>query len=131
MVRVLMDKRELIKLISDHMEDGFLENIIDMFKHDSSLYELTGTLLKDERMRVRIGVTALIEELKEDKPYDLQMAVPSLLPLLKDENPAIRGDAAHLIGIIGSNEWSESLAALINDPDPQVVSIVKEILDGQ
>ena len=55
---------DLVLLIADHMENGFLENIVDMFMHDSSLYKLTGSLIQDERVRVRIGITALMEELK-------------------------------------------------------------------
>ncbi len=35
----------LMNLIADHMESGFLENIIDMFRHDKSLYPLIGELI--------------------------------------------------------------------------------------
>ena len=59
------DAQSLIALIADHMESGFLENIIDMFRHDSGLYPLIGSLIQDERVRVRVGITALMEELKK------------------------------------------------------------------
>ncbi len=124
-----MDRDELKKMIADYMEKGFLENILDMFRHDRSLYAMTGDLLRDERLRVRIGVTALIEELSEERPEESRLAAPSLLPLLNDNNPTIRGDAAYLIGLIGGKDNLESLKPLLNDTDPQVVEIVKEILD--
>jgi len=55
-------------MIADYMEKGFLENIIDMFKHDKGLYPLIGELMTDERMRVRLGISALVETLaKEDR----------------------------------------------------------------
>ena len=54
------------KMIADYMEGGYLDNIIDMFKHDKSLYEYIGDLMTDERMRVRIGATALMEELRKE-----------------------------------------------------------------
>jgi hypothetical protein len=124
-----VDRDELKKMIADYMEKGFLENILDMFRHDRSLYAMTGDLLRDERLRVRIGVTALIEELSEERPEESRLAAPSLLPLLNDNNPTIRGDAAYLIGLIGGKDNLESLKPLLNDTDPQVVEIVKEILD--
>jgi hypothetical protein len=30
-------------MIADYMEKGFLDNIIDMFKHDKSLMNMSGT----------------------------------------------------------------------------------------
>ena len=50
---------DMKKMIADYMENGLLDNIIDMFKRDDSLYAYVGDLLTDERMRVRIGITAL------------------------------------------------------------------------
>jgi len=56
---------DLKKMLADYMENGLLENIIDMFKHDISLYEYVSDLMTDERMRVRIGTIALLETLKK------------------------------------------------------------------
>jgi len=120
--------RELLHMIADYMNKGFLENIIDMFKYDTSLYRFVGDLIKDERIRVRIGTTALIEELKEIRPEEVALAIPSLLPLLEDNNPTVRGDAAYLIGIIGESESLERLRPLLDDPSPQVAEVVREIL---
>jgi len=39
-------------MIADFMQKGFLENMIDMFKHDTSLYSITGDLLRDERRKL-------------------------------------------------------------------------------
>ena len=73
------------------MEDGFLDNIIDMFKHDKSLYSLLGDMLKDERSRVRIGTIALIETLCTEDRANLLSAIPNITQLLNDDNPTIRG----------------------------------------
>ncbi len=125
-----MDKarEELRQMIADYMEKGFLENIIDMFKYDTSLYSMVGDLLKDERIRVRIGITALIEELANERPEDVKLAIPSLMELIKDENPTVRGDAAYLISIIGDEEDIEKLKPLLNDPNPQIAEIMRDIL---
>src|SRR4030043_84731 len=74
-------------MISDYMEKGFLDNIIDMFKHDKSLYEYVGDLLSDERMRVRLGISALIETLKAEDSENIPNAISYLLPLLTTTAP--------------------------------------------
>ena len=84
--------QSLILLIADHMENGFLENIIDMFRHDRGLYLLIGELIQDERVRVRVGITALMEELKKTDAENVSLSVPSLLPLLSHAEPVVRGD---------------------------------------
>lgn len=125
-----MSREELKKMIADYMNKGYLENIIDMFKYDTSLYRFIGDMITDERIRVRIGTTALIEELKETRPEEVALALPSLLPLLEDDNPTVRGDAAYLIGLIGEPEGLERLKPLLEDPSPQVVEVVRDTLNG-
>lgn len=123
------DPSILKKLIADHMEDGYLENIIDMFKHDSSLYEYVGELMTDKRLRVRIGVSALIETLREEDPENVSKAIPSLLPLLKEHDPIRRGDAAHILGMIGNKDAIPFLKEIENDEDENVRTIVKEAIE--
>ena len=120
---------EMKKMIADYMENGFLDNIIDMFKHDQSLYEYIGDLVTDERMRVRIGIIALIETLKKDDSENIPKAIPYILPLLKDKNPVIRGDTAYLLDLIGDKGAIPFLEELINDEDSNVRIIVKEAIE--
>jgi len=115
-------------MIADYMEKGFLSNIIAMFKADTSLYNLIGELISDERLMVRVGITALMEELRMIRPEEARLAVPSLLPVLNNENPTIRGDAAYLTGLVGDDKDREALKPLLDDPNPQVVEIVEDIL---
>jgi HEAT repeat protein len=120
---------ELKKMIADYMENGFLENIIDMFKHDKDLYELIGNLLIDERIMVRIGTVALVETLKEEDPENISRAIPYVLPVLKNENPVYRGDAAYVLGIIGNPDAIPFLGEMADDEDFDVKQIVKEAID--
>lgn len=92
---------ELKSMISDYMQKGFLENIIDLFKHDKSLYPLIIDMIKDNRIRVRIGAFALVEELLKQSSEDLRELTPLIMPLLNDPNPTIRGDAEYLLEILG------------------------------
>jgi len=120
---------DLKKMIADYMEGGFLDNIIDMFRHDKTLYTYVGEFLTDERMRVRIGITALLETLKTEDPENVRKATPYILPLLQNQNPVIRGDAAYLIGLIGNRKDIPALQTLIEDENDNVRSIVNEAID--
>ena len=119
----------MLKLIADHMENGFLDNIIDMFKHDKSLYPLIGELLADERSRVRIGVVALVETLQEDNKEHIIDTIPHIAKLLKDSNPTIRGDAAYLLGIIGHRNALTYLNDAVFDHNELVRDTVLEAID--
>jgi HEAT repeat protein len=116
-------------MIADYMEKGFLENIIDMFKHDVTLYAYIADLLKDERIVVRIGILALIETLKTEDPENISKGMPSVIPLLKDQNPVVKGDAAYLLGIIGHVDAIPFLEEIIKDEDANVRIIAKEAIE--
>jgi hypothetical protein len=120
---------DLKKMLADYMENGLLENIIDMFKYDNSLYDYIGGLLNDERMRVRIGTAALLETLEKEDPENAKRAVPFILPLLKDQNPVVRGDAAYLLGVIGGKSVIPFLEGVIDDNDNNVRTIARESID--
>jgi len=126
---VKKDSADLKTMLADYMENGLLDNIIDMFKHDQSLYAYIGDLIADERIRVRIGATALVESLRKEDPENVAKAIPHLLPLLKAEAPVIRGDAAYLLGVIGNRDVVPFLNEIINDADTNVRMIVEEAIE--
>ena len=117
---------DLLQMIADYMENGFLENIIDMYVHDTSLYLLIGELIQDERVRVRLGVTALMEELKKIAPDHVTLAQGHLMPLLDHADAVVRGDAANLIGIIGDRASLPRLKTLLEDENSSVRIIARE-----
>ncbi len=120
---------DLQAMISDYMENGFLDNIIDMFRHDSSLYSLVGVLIRDERVRVRIGTTAMMEELSRTDGAAVSAALPDILPLLEHENPVVRGDAANLLGIIGDKSAVPFLEKLLDDKNQNVRTLAGEAIE--
>lgn len=124
-----VDPTDMKIMIADYMEKGYLENIIDMFKHDECMYAYVGDLIKDERLIVRIGVSALIDTLKEEDSEHISKAIPSILPLLKDANPVVRSDAAYFLGMIGHREVLSLLRETANDQDENVRVIVKEAIE--
>ncbi|GMT47256.1 MAG: hypothetical protein IEMM0007_0822 [bacterium] len=50
------------------------------------------------------GLPHSFEELQKERPLEARLALTSLLPLLRDNNPAVRGDAAYLIATVGGRE---------------------------
>lgn len=125
-----MSNGDLKKMIADYMENGFLENIIDMFSHDSSLYSLISPLLQDERVRVRIGITALVEELARRDAEHVAEAVPGLIGILEHTEPFVRGDAANLLGFIGDSAALPFLRkAVEHDADPNVRLLAAEAIN--
>jgi ABC-type cobalamin transport system ATPase subunit len=70
-----MQDTEMKNMLIEYMEKGFLENIIAMFRQDDSLYRFIADMLGDENLRVRLGATALVEELAHDHAKELRTAV--------------------------------------------------------
>jgi HEAT repeat protein len=120
---------DMRRMIADYMEKGYLENIIDMFKHDENMYAYVGDLIKDERLIVRIGVSALLDTLKEEDAKHISKAIPYILPLLKDANPVVRSDAVYFLGMIGGRDVLSFLIETANDRDENVRVIAKEAIE--
>ncbi len=99
-----------------------------MFRHDSSLYRFVGELIQDERVRVRIGITAMMEELRSLDSCNLPAAVPVLLPLLDHDKAVVRGDVANILGLIGDKSLLPALENMLDDEDPDVRIIAGEAI---
>ena len=123
------DTASMLKMIADYMENGFLDNIVDMFKRDKSLYLLIGNLIGDERSRVRIGTVALVETLKAEDGNNLTSAITGIAEFLKTPNATIRGDAAYLLGIIGHRDALPFLKDNTNDDNELVRETVEEAIE--
>ncbi len=120
---------EMVRVIADFLEQGLVGNIVAMFKADTGYYRLIGRVLQDERFAVRLGVAVLFEELIEQRPAEVTLALPALTPLLHDGTPAyVRGEAVNLLGMIGSKKALALIEPLAHDKDPQVAEIVKDFL---
>ena len=128
----MVDKQEIddtLKMIADYMDGGFLDNIIDMFKHDKNYFPYIGTLLGDERMAVRIGATALVETFKDMDPGNVLKSIPGVVKLLKDPSSVIRGDAAYMLCIIGHKDALPFLEEALNDENDLVRETVEEAIE--
>jgi hypothetical protein len=123
-----MNDIEMRAMLIEYMGNGFLENIIAMFKQDSSLYRFIPDLLGNENLRVRLGATALVEELVVEHRKELSAAVPGTIGLLTQESPTIRGDAASVLGIIKDASSIDALRICLHDNHPGVREIARDAL---
>lgn len=121
---------DLLAVIADFLALGHVDNIVAMVRQEPRYLAWSGRLLEDERYAVRIGVSVLFEYLIELSPEHLALALPGLLERLDHPTEWVRGEAATVLGIIGSEEALTALPPLLNDPSPQVVEIVQDILDA-
>jgi HEAT repeat protein len=119
---------EMRAMLIEYMSKGFLENIIALMKQDPSTVRFIPDLLGDDAIMVRLGATALVEELAKEHRQTLAVAVPGLLLLLGDENPTIRGDTANVLGIIGDRSARDALRGLQKDANPAVREIAEDAL---
>ena len=120
---------ELRTVIADFLEMGHVDNIIALFKQEPRYHAWSGTLLTDQRFAVRLGLAVLYEHLVIECPEQIHLAVPSLAKALQNDNEWVRGEAVNLLGIIGSDQAISLVQSMTDDPSPQVVEIVTDILD--
>jgi hypothetical protein len=107
--------------VADFLGRGLLDVLVDLFKADPSLHGLLGELLASPEIGVRLGASALVEELAVADPARRPLAAAALSPLLGEADPVRRGDAAYLLGFVGGQAELaplEKLAAA--DPNADV-----------
>lgn len=116
------------QVIADFLALGHVDNILAMVRQEPRYLAWTGLLLEDERFAVRLGVSVLFEHLLQCCPHHAVLAVPGLLARLRHPLAWVRGEAASVLGMIGTPEALAALPALLNDTSPQVVEVVQDIL---
>ncbi len=122
---------ELKKVIADFLEMGHVENIYEMFKREPLYYGWVGEILNDERFNVRLGISVLFEELRDNFPRDMALAIPSLEYEMKNGPPFVRGEAVSVLGIIGTEQALDVVKNALQDSSPQVVEVAKDVLEEQ
>lgn len=107
--------------VVEFLGQGMLDVLVDLFKSDPALYGLLGELLASPEMGVRLGASALVEELAVIDPARRPLAAAALAPLLGGDDPVRRGDAAYLLGFVGAAAEATTLESLAeNDPNADV-----------
>jgi len=121
---------ELLGVIKDFLEMGYVENIAAMFHQEPRYLEWTGAVLDDERFNVRLGVSVLFEELLQRGCPNLARATGSLKALLSSDQPLLRGEALSVLAIIDGPELKHIATHMCGDADPQVREIAADIIES-
>jgi HEAT repeat protein len=123
-----MNDDQMRDMLIDYMGKGFLDNIIALCRQDFSVLRFLPDLLKAENIRVRLGATALVEELVSSHRSEFSAAVPGLVELLTHENPTIRGDVISVLSMIGDECAIDALRECLKDDHPGVREIAGDAL---
>ena len=112
------------------MEKGFLENILDMFGHDPTLWGAVPEMITDERSRVRIGTISIAETFYSEHLDEIIKTIPAIAEGLKHKEPTIRGDVVFLLSIVGQTGALEPLWEAFNaEEHPQIKDAIKEVIE--
>lgn len=122
---------EYAESLACYLESGALEHTTGLIRDTPELAPVIAEFVKHEKMRVRIGGAAIVEELAVEAPRAAARFIPHLLPLLTHENPVVRGDTASLLIMIGGDEYLPHIRPLLEDPNRQVREIIQEIIEEQ
>lgn len=120
--------KDLKDMLITYMGKGFLENIIDMFKNDPSLVRFIPDMIMVNNLKVRIGVIALVEEISKNSKKELEQIIPSIIELLKHDNPTLKGDVTYILSILKLPCTLPILRNLCLDNNPDVREIALEAL---
>lgn len=117
------------KVIFDYINSGYLENIITFFEHEPDQLFLIPKMLSDERLKLKLGAFAILEELKHKNQEALKTIVPSLIILLDSPDKNIRGDAVYALEIIGDASAKPALLEALNkEQDPQIRELIEDAI---
>ncbi|RMD68207.1 MAG: HEAT repeat domain-containing protein [Gammaproteobacteria bacterium] len=111
------------------LEEGRLEEALSRIRrHPEELKALLEMLQGHPPIAVRVGISALVEELAGTDA--LRALIPRLGELTRDPEPATRADAAHYLGLTGDPSAAPLLRALLKDEAEQVREIAREALEA-
>lgn len=110
------------------LERHRIDRVVGLLReHPMTLHELTGRLASLETpLVIRIGIGAVIEELAGSEILD--HALPELIAQLDSEQPQVRADACHYLGIAGRPGGLAAVRRMLDDPSPEVQEIAAESL---
>ena len=114
--------------IAELLNGQSLSKVQELFRKNPSYLDYSADFMADERMRVRLAATSILEDLSAVIPEQIAPVVFLLIPLLQHPNHLVRGDAANLIAILDGKNRKEILKAMEDDPDPQVREVIRDIL---
>jgi thiol-disulfide isomerase/thioredoxin len=115
--------------LDELLSTGKIDHAINLIQRNPDTINALLALFSDTetQLNTRIGISAIIENLAGSEL--LQGIVDRLGALSRHEDPRIRGDAAHYLGLTGSTRAMTYLEHLEDDADADVKTVARESLD--
>jgi len=115
--------------LDELLSTGRIERAIKLVQRNPSAIKALLVLFSDSgtQLNTRIGISAIIENLAGSEL--LQGIVDRLGELSRYDDPRIRGDAAHYLGLTGSTRAVTYLERLEDDADADVKAVARESLE--
>jgi thiol-disulfide isomerase/thioredoxin len=115
--------------LNELLSTGKIDQAIKRIKEIPAMIKALLALFADPQtqLNTRIGISAIMEHLAGSDL--LHGMVDNLGELSRRDEARIRGDAAHYLGLTGSNNAIGYLKRLIEDADPDVRAVAAESLD--
>lgn len=90
-------------------------------------------LWRKSTLTMRMGLLLAAQDALDEDPHALDGIVPGLIELLDpagEGDDAVRGDTTDLLGQIGHPDARESIEAMLDDANPEIVEIAEEALEN-
>jgi thioredoxin-like negative regulator of GroEL len=115
--------------LDELLSTGKIERAIKLIQRNPEAIKALLVLFSETetQLNTRIGISAIIENLSGSEL--LQGIVDRLGELSGHDDPRIRGDAAHYLGLTGSARAMPYLERLEDDADADVRAVARESLD--
>lgn len=132
LVQRLLDRgtdRHGVQILQSLVNNSLLDQAVDEVTAGSGAHPF-GVLWGESTTSTRIGLMLLAEKVLERDPRALDDILGGLIAILDAKDAALRGDTADLIGQTGCEAARPALEKLLADPNPDVVEIAEEALEG-
>jgi thiol-disulfide isomerase/thioredoxin len=115
--------------LDELLSSGRIDRAIKLVQRNPDAIKALLVLFSDPetQLNTRIGISAIIENLAGGEL--LRGIVDRLGELSRHDDPRIRGDAAHYLGLTGSSKAVSYLERLENDADADVKAVARESLE--
>ena len=123
------DQSGMADYLADQLKHGGLHKALDFIhQQPDGLSALLALAARDDlELQVRIGISAIIEELASSD--QLRRHIDQLIALSHSDNPVTRADACHYLAMTGDDQAIARLNEMLDDPEETVRDNAREALN--
>lgn len=112
------------------IEAGEAGAAAQMMINSNGIFPALIQLLRDEKWSVRLGAMVTVEYLVDEAPALAEQLIDPLWEGFGEHDSQVQGDAAHVLGLIGSTKTKSILREIVAGPyEDEVVEAAREALE--